>query len=116
MRRYTHLFVVFALSGLGHQATDLAQGMQWAESGSVVFFVLMAVGITLEDFVQWLFFDVGGFGKRGNTWAKVVGFVWVAIWFSVATPWYAYPTLARNQGEKKDLLLPFSIAGYLRRT
>lgn len=106
-KRYTHLTFVFALSGVFHWGEDLAQGLGWTESGAVVFFLLMAVGIMIEDAVQWFWADIptGSYNfqekKSGRTsddvktvsgkgwWMKGVGYLWVVCWFSVATPWYA---------------------------
>lgn len=64
--RYTHILCCFLVSGLLHHALDVAQGMKWWESGAVQCFVFMGVGITVEDAVQWVWFDVFGGGRVGG--------------------------------------------------
>ena len=141
--RYTHLMCAFCLSGLLHHLIDVAQGHQWTDSGAAQCFVLMGVGIMAEDAAQWVWFDglwgrgkgreemngghedgksLNGGGvekspKRPSTWAtRLVGYLWVATWLSVATPWYIYPSMSRNTGGPRDQILPFSVVGYLLRT
>ena len=133
LTRYTHILFCFLVSGVYHQVIEVAQGLYWRESSATSFFVLMAVGIMIEDAVQWVWFDVWGSGKeseskqrikgkeeqivegraRGKGWTTIIGYLWVAIWFSFATPWYAYPGLRRNAGGEKDAVLPFSVVEYL---
>ena len=128
--RYTHLMCVFGLSGLLHHCIDMALGLEWWESGATQAFVLMGVGIMGEDVVQWIWFDV--LGARGGAeitpptnsklaiqkartcWTRIIGYVWVATWLSVATPWYIYPSMSRNTGGARDRILPFSVISYLR--
>ena len=123
--RYTHVLVCFLVSGIAHQFHDVALGMRWGESGAVVFFVLMAVGIMVEDAVQCVWYDVllsvrdrrntqQGPEVRGALWARIIGFLWVVFWLSVSTPWYAYPTMSRNEGGLKDQIVPFSVVGWIR--
>ena len=121
--RYTHLMCVFTISGLLHHCIDLALGRRWGESGATQAFVLMSVGIVMEDAAQWVWFDILGGGgeerqskrRRNGTWAtRIIGYVWVATWLSVATPWYIYPSMSRNTGGERDKILPFSVIAYLR--
>lgn len=123
--RYAHVMVCFLVSGVAHQFLDVALGLRWGESGAVVFFVLMAVGIMAEDAVQWVWYDallsVGDqqntperLGERGALWARIIGYFWVVFWFSVSTPWYAYPMMSRNEGGVKNEVLPFSAVRWLR--
>ncbi|KAL9120579.1 MAG: hypothetical protein Q9187_002866 [Circinaria calcarea] len=53
--RYTHLMIVFAISGLQHALIDMAEGYSWQSSGSVQFFLTQAVGIMIEDAVQAIY-------------------------------------------------------------
>lgn len=129
--RYTHLMCVFGLSGLLHHCIDIALGLAWGQSGAMQAFMLMGVGIMGEDAVQWVWFDVLGGGggvesrrsvkletdgkksrKEPTCWTRIIGYVWVATWLSVATPWYIYPSLCRNIGGARDRILPFSVVGY----
>ena len=114
--RYTHIFFVFLLSGIYHQACYVTQGLSWGEArGATTFFVLMGLGILLEDFVQWLCFgDRSGKGKRNSSWTAVaVGYVWVVLWFTLAAPHFTYPGLRRNTGSEEDNMLPFSVVEYV---
>lgn len=95
--------------------------MSWSSSGAVRFFIAQAVGIVIEDFVQWiwgLFFD--GEKKEGSekgveTWKKVVGFAWVAVFMLFWTsPAWVFPVTLFNavNGGK---MLPFSVVGHFLR-
>ncbi|KAG6988572.1 hypothetical protein G7Y79_00071g097430 [Physcia stellaris] len=123
--RYTHVMVCFLVSGVAHQFLDVAMGLRWGESGAVVFFVLMAVGIMAEDALQWAWYDAllslgdrentpERFGERGSLWARIIGYFWVVFWFSVSTPWWAYPVMSRNVGGVKNEVLPFSVVRWIK--
>ncbi|KAL8822488.1 MAG: hypothetical protein Q9191_006780 [Dirinaria sp. TL-2023a] len=116
LTKYTHLTIVFWISGIFHGTIEVAQGLEWRESGATSFFLLMAVGIMIEDAVHWVWSltdEDKTVRKKGKLWTKAVGYLWVVFWFSVATPYYAYPGLRRNKGEDKDKIVPFSVVGYL---
>lgn len=51
--RYAHLFGVFVTSGLCHVMMDIVGPIKFSETYAFRFFVLQAVGITIEDGVQW---------------------------------------------------------------
>lgn len=89
--------------------------MAWTESGATKFFVMMAVGIMIEDGTQWVFYDLlmGG-GVRGQSWAKALGFLWVLLFFAYATPFWAYPSLRKNTGGIKNEVLPLSVVAKLK--
>lgn len=125
--RYTHLMCVFGLSGLMHHCIDAGLGIGWRDSQATQGFLLMGVGIVMEDAVQWVWFEVlGGENSRSanrdrsqrsrkGTWVtRAVGYFWVALWLSVATPYYAYPAMSRNTGSERDRVLPFSLIRYFR--
>ena len=118
------------ISGVIHHLIGVAQGLPWRESGALAFFGLMVVGIIIEDTVQWVWFDVLSgqnildTGKRedapnsrenrsGKWWTKAVGYMWVIIWFSLATPYYVYPSLSRNEGGEKGKVMPFSVVEWV---
>lgn len=123
--RYTHLLVCFFVSGLMHQVLDLALGLRWGESHVTFFFVLMAVGIMAEDAVQWVWYDVllsarnqrntqKRLEARGAWWSRIIGYLWVVVWFSISTPYYAYPNMSRNEVGVKDEIVPFSVVRWMR--
>ena len=131
--RYLHLTVCFLVSGLAHHVLDVAVGMRWRDSGATMFFVMMAPAIMLEDAVQWIWSNIAAEKKPqenekltwskdlsgsprnqdGDLWKRLVGYLWVITWASIAHPWYAYPTLSRNKGEGRDAVLPLSIIEYI---
>lgn len=114
--RYTELTLVFYISGLLHLGIDTVQGISWRESGAVRFFVMMAVGIMLEDGVQWAFRVLTSRKNTNAVWAKVIGYIWVLLYLSWATPIWAYPALRRNTGGPETEIFPFSVFGLLRET
>lgn len=113
--KYAELFLTFLVSGLYHQAIETAQGLKWSESGSTRFFATMAVGIVLEDAVQWVFRTRNGIGREDSVWRKAVGYVWVLAIFAYATPFYAYPGLSRSTEAVDSQVVPMSVFGLLRK-
>jgi hypothetical protein len=129
--RYAQLFLVFLLSGILHQAMDVAQGMRWAESGALEFFMLMAAGIVVEDGFQWAAGPRHGaiaerekkasetlLDKplgRSRMASKLVGYIWVLLFFSYATPIWVYPQFRRNTGTVRDDPIPISLVGMVGR-
>lgn len=97
------------MSGLIHVAYDIGSNVPLERSGAMHFFCSFAFGIMLEDAVQeaWKRLTGNRTVKSGETtiWKKVVGFVWVAVFLSVVTPFYAYPSL-----QVPKAAVPYSIA------
>ena len=115
LARYTELYFVFLISGILHHATEVAQGLEWSESGATTFFVMMATGIMVEDAVQWAFYHLlVGNEKRGRWWGKVIGYVWVLGFFTYATPFWAYPSLRKNTVGSNNGVLPVSLIRMLK--
>ena len=127
LERYLQVFAAFAVSGLLHHVTDVAQGMSWAESGAMDFFILQAVGIVIEDGFQWMI-GIPFARKKSETqrrttsvsrvvdsvWTRrLVGYTWVLIFFSWASPIWLYPSLRRRTGTEKDVLFPFSLVNWV---
>jgi Membrane bound O-acyl transferase family len=117
--RYTELVLAFSISGLLHKGIEIAQGLRWDEGGALEFFLLMAVGIIVEDMGIWAW---GRGVKLGGTrniilsgealwWQKTVGYIWVVLFFSWLTPVWAYPSLRRNVDNTASNPLPFSLIG-----
>jgi Membrane bound O-acyl transferase family len=116
--RYTNIFLVFSLSGLIHYVNDGASGRElWLPT--LVFFQSFALGIMVEDGVQEIWRRTSGFkGKKdGNDddsvplWQILVGFVWVAAFFCVVSPWFVYQTARVPSGS--NWMFPFSIADFI---
>ena len=106
--RYINLFLVFGISGAFHTSNDITLGIAPAESVEHEFFLMQAVGITFEDFAQWLYRVVqsrrqpnlrdeksgrDGVGERVETWQILMGYLWVIAWFVFTTPRWSYQRL-----------------------
>jgi hypothetical protein len=56
-----------------------------AQSGSLLFFALQPIAITLEDFVLFVAKEMG---FETAVWWKLMGYTWVSAWFLyVYSPW-----------------------------
>jgi len=93
---YTQLYVAFFLSGCVHVAGDFAYEKRVVYR-SLKFFLLQAVGITLEDFVIYLSKSVLirsgielNLGETGEYLVEAVvrgiGYCWVTSWFCLTLP------------------------------
>ncbi len=95
LERYVNISIVFFLSGTLHSFLDVAYGMQWNLSGGVYCFLIMVLGIILEDGVQWLWRNVQPLQETGTKdvrWFEMaIGYVWVWLWMVAVTPVYNYP-------------------------
>ncbi|KZO97794.1 hypothetical protein CALVIDRAFT_456784, partial [Calocera viscosa TUFC12733] len=81
---YVELYLAFFLSGIVHWVGTYAMLRQYtAPNMTLLFFLLQATVIALEDFVV-------AFGKRmgikDSWWVRLLGYVWVAVWMVVLTP------------------------------
>ncbi|KAF2742532.1 hypothetical protein M011DRAFT_490496 [Sporormia fimetaria CBS 119925] len=111
--RYTSIYGTFALSAIIHALVDTTAGIKPSENLVWQLFVMQAVGITIEDFVEWAYHQISGSKARGEgksgvnqpyLWQKALGFVWVLAWLSWTTPTWSYANM-RNAG---DPLFSFS--------
>lgn len=123
LHKYMELVFVFLISGVLHQAVEVTQGLAWKESGAVRFFLTMAFGIMLEDFIKWVWksliqTSVKSDGTKTkdqvSCWQKTIGYIWVVLYFSWASPVWMYPVLRRNDGGVESNPLPFSFVGFFR--
>ena len=115
---YTRLFLTFLLSGIEHALSDVAQGLEWKQSGAVRFFCTQAVGIFAEDMIQALYSSIIR-GRRKpllpQSAVTLLGYVWVVLFMVWSTPVWTYPSLYANKGEEKDTIVPFSfVALFIR--
>ena len=127
--RYLELFLVFGLLGSLHLYIEVARGLQWEESGALDFSLLMATGIMVEDCFRWIIgvenddgaktvHDEGGESRIGPSerfalGERVIGYIWVLLYFSWATPVWRYP-LMRNTLSTKEGPVPFSFLSQTR--
>lgn len=111
------LYTVFALSGILHHAGDAMFLQSITKPGAFQFFMLQAVGITLEDVVLKLVGAVattneakaslettkkiGDAKVRANAeklprWStRLLGFTWVLVWLAITLPLWTDP-ICRN--------------------
>ncbi|EMD33236.1 hypothetical protein CERSUDRAFT_87546 [Gelatoporia subvermispora B] len=106
---YTQLYVAFLVSGIMHSGGDLMLGPAYL-GASLPFFMLQSVAISIED----------GVFALANRWraesalrevGRVVGYVWVLVWFSVSMP--CYVDWAVRAGLGRSEVLPVSPIRYL---
>lgn len=103
--RYTNLFLVFGISGAFHTSSDVTWGVALADSVEHEFFLMQAVGISLEDLAEWLYRVVrprrqpnyrdektrpDGIREGVETWQMLVGYLWVISWLVFTTPRWSY--------------------------
>jgi hypothetical protein len=82
---YVQLYSAFFLSAVLHVVSDYKMHRSLAQSGSLLFFALQPIAITLEDFVLFVARRVG---FKPAVWWKLMGYTWVSAWFLyVYSPW-----------------------------
>lgn len=111
---------------------DKAQGIPFRDGGVTGFFVMLAVGITMEDLVQWGFQRLqhpeaqrnpkgendktrsATFSSRPSPRAyKILGYAWVFLFLSWTTPLWLYPRLRRElRGDSQDSGLVAWMGGF----
>lgn len=127
--RYLELYLVFGLLGLLQVWNEVARGLPWEESGALDFCLLMATGIVVEDFFRSIFgvgkhdgakgeHDEGkghavGPSEKFALGKRVIGYTWVLLFFSWATPVLIYPMMRRDTGLARQDPVPLS---FLKRT
>ncbi|PMD33651.1 hypothetical protein L207DRAFT_468992 [Hyaloscypha variabilis F] len=113
---YTHVFLVFFLSGLIHTSVDLEFGIPFLSSPAPRFFIMQALGIMFEEAVERAWrsyapvspfeFGPNGYEKR-RRWAKIVGYCWVWAFFVWTVPSFSWETL-RIAGPRTEHSMPWS--------
>lgn len=95
---YFKLFVSFFISGLMHAAPDYIFHQNFSEGTSVRFFILQAVAITFEDTV----IDIASrLGYKESKASKLIGFIWVFMWFTFCMPIWLDPQLHAGTVDEK---------------
>ena len=109
--RYSHLSLIFLISGLLHAWIESGQGFPVRHSGSIQFFVTQIVGIMLEDTVQAVYRATRGmkWGTPPTPMARAVGYVWLAVFLWWSTPTWFYPHQRLSRGDYRDKILPISL-------
>ncbi|KAK2627805.1 hypothetical protein QTJ16_002451 [Diplocarpon rosae] len=110
---YSKIFLTFFISGILHQAIDYAQGVPWAQSGSLIFFCIQACGIVVEDTTQFIYRWVTGakFEDPSKLWTRLVGYVWMVFFMLFwTTPWWFYPTALVSAGRSDATIIPYALS------
>ncbi|KAF9002742.1 membrane bound O-acyl transferase family-domain-containing protein [Cyathus striatus] len=112
---YVELYTAFILSGIIHAAGDYRLFGSLDESGSMRFFFLQAVIITVEDGVCWIGKCLGV--RKTAWWLKYLGYAWVTFWFTWTLPIWMEPLvrmgIAEFPLEETTLMGPYN---YLTKT
>ena len=112
LSRYMRIILAFYISGLLHVCIDVALGIRFWDSGSPRFFVMQALGITVEDAVQEIYQRNGG---KSNAYSRGLGYAWVSLWMVWTTPSWQW-VLARATVPRDEKSIPYSFLGHLRRS
>ncbi|KAK2763127.1 hypothetical protein FQN54_009763 [Arachnomyces sp. PD_36] len=91
LHRYTHLTLVFTVSGLLHSVPMGYSNHPGDQLGVTLFFTCFSVGIIIEDAVQELWRRSMGDTQKTEAWKRVIGYAWVLSWFVVTGPYFTYP-------------------------
>lgn len=99
---YTQLYTAFIITAITHIGGDAL--INPSRLGiSCPFFIYQALAITFEDVV---IAAARRAGVEETKWTRVMGYVWVAIWFSVTTPqWVSAMVIAGVESGSE--LVPF---------
>lgn len=102
--RYTRLTIAFFISGLIHHRADQLMGVPNAENGAVVFFLLHAAFIMVEDALGPVFIAL--LPERAR---HVLGYLWVFAFFAWTSPVWIYSGM--RLGISSAALLPVRVVG-----
>lgn len=103
LQRYFKVFVSFFLSALFHWAGEIvASGGIWS-TGALEFFLLQGLMITIEDGVLYTCRCVG---FRATRWTKILGYVWVFLWFNWSLPYWI--DIQYRNGTLGEVTIPIS--------
>ncbi|KAL2834696.1 membrane bound O-acyl transferase family-domain-containing protein [Aspergillus pseudoustus] len=109
VERYLNIGLAFFLSGVVHEFATATIGMPYSEAGSLTFFSLFVVGIMIEDGVQAVYswMSNGGPPQPTPLWIKIIGYIWVILWFTLTTPGFTYDLIHTFANSPK--LLPHRV-------
>ena len=116
--RYVNLILTFMISGLMHWMVDVSGGLSWRRSGAFRFFYTQALGIMLEDALQAIYRHSRGTQRDPGPpqrWIRMLGYLWVLIFFAWSSPAWFYPILRPITRDPKYEPLPFSLTVLLKK-
>ncbi|KAF9002703.1 membrane bound O-acyl transferase family-domain-containing protein [Cyathus striatus] len=107
---YVELYIAFILSGIIHAVGDYRSFGSLHQGGSMRFFFLQAVIITVEDGVCWIAKYLGV--RRTAWWLQYLGYAWVTFWFTWTLPIWMGPLVhigfAEFLPEQVNLMGPYN--------
>lgn len=109
LARYTRLVISFLISGLIHYHADQLMGVLDAENGAIVFFLLHAAIIFVEDTVRPVLMNSRVLSKLPRRFRQASGCLWVLAVFIWSSPVYIYAS--SRLGVDTAALLPVRIVG-----
>ncbi|KAI9926617.1 hypothetical protein MW887_004386 [Aspergillus wentii] len=92
LERYTHLTLVFMLSGILHVVYYIASGITGGSSGAMLCFTSNAFGVVFEDAIIYCWRRALP-GVETQRLAKCVGYIWVISYLCCTMAWWFYPAL-----------------------
>jgi hypothetical protein len=102
---YFKLFTSFLISWFIYATGDYVLYHTFSQGGALRFFLLQAVGITFEDGVIAIFSRMGYTGKKSIA-TKMIGFLWVFVWFTYCMPIWLDPQVhAGTVDERRNFSL-----------
>lgn len=102
--RYTRLAISFLISGLIHRHAEKLMGVPDSENGAVIFFLLHAAFVMVEDAIGPVFF-----ASVPERTRHVLGYAWVFVFFTWTSPIWIYSGM--RVGLSSAALLPVRVVG-----
>jgi hypothetical protein len=114
LSRYAKISLFFFISGTLHLLLDTAWGIPWQQSGSLQCFMILALGIVLEDGVRsmWRRLMRRTTAAPPTLFERTVGYLWVWLSLVVVSPIFSFP-MQRLEGNP-TYMMPFSVVKAIR--
>ncbi|MCJ1228658.1 hypothetical protein MMC12_005319 [Toensbergia leucococca] len=93
LSHHTQILTAFLISGLIHRTQDLMMNIPPSESGALTFFLMQALGLSIEEVVVRCYTRVGGDALRPRMWKRGLRYGWVGLWLLWTLPSWSYPQM-----------------------
>ncbi|KAM0713939.1 hypothetical protein Q7P37_010902 [Cladosporium fusiforme] len=109
LNRYAKISLFFFISGTLHLLLDTAWGIPWQKSGSLQCFMILAMGIVVEDGVRavWRRLMKRNTAAPPTMFERAVGYLWVWTSLVIVSPIFSFP-MQRLEGNP-TYMMPFSV-------
>lgn len=109
LSRYAKISLFFFISGTLHLLLDTAWGIPWQQSGSLQCFMILAVGIGLEDAVRAVWRSMMGksWTAPATLFERAVGYLWVWLILVAVSPIFSFPM--QRLKDNPTYMMPFSV-------